>query len=232
MSVVSRAEVVEVKIYKDDVREFILSVDHYDNFEAGQFLQLTLDKVTASTNWPESRTFSIASYLNDDKKIRLLIKRNGKFTNRIFEELEVGKECYIKYAYGDFLLPLFDQEEKIHCIAGGTGVAPFLSFIECLSKEGGLERLFLYYSVRHQSEFVNLSNIRLKLPATNFFPFCTRENSVIAQNRHIKIEDIMVNVNGIKDEHFYICGSKDFISYFKTELENRGVCNIYLDEWD
>lgn len=231
MSTVSRAEVLQVISYNDEVREYILFIDDYVNFEAGQFLQLTLENVTASANWPDSRTFSIASYLNDEKTIRIVIKKAGEYTSKIFEELEVGKSCYIKYAYGDFLLPFFDDETPIHCIAGGTGVAPFLSFMEYLEKEGNIERLFLYYSVRKKHEFVNYSNIKATLNSNSFF-YCTRGEAEWAENRHIEINDILNNVKDIADEHFYICGSKAFILTFKEALEEKGALNIYLDEWD
>ena len=231
MSTVSRAEVADIIVYDENIREYILKVDMYEHFEPGQFLQLTLDSVTASQNWPESRTFSIASYLNDEKTIRLVIKRTGNYTTRLFDELKVGGSCYIKYAYGDFLLPMFDEDNRIHCIAGGTGIAPFLSFMEYLEKEGRLDRLFIYYSARTATGFVNSKAIRKHLNSQALF-YCTREETVDALCKRIEIQDVLANVNDITEEHFYICGSNEFISSFKNELASRGAGNIYLDEWN
>lgn len=232
MSVVSKAKVIRLISYGDDVREFILELEDNEPFEAGQFLQLTLEEVTASQLWPESRTFSMASYTNPEKTIRHIIKREGNYTNRIFNELKIGSICYVKYAYGNFLLPVFDFEESIHCIAGGTGVAPFISFIEFLEKEGGIERLHLYYSARFNKEFVNLENLSQKVVKNNLNLYCTRETSDFAYNGHIKIENILANVKTIKEEHFYICGSLDFIKFFKQKLIENGAENIYTDEWE
>lgn len=232
MSVVSKAKVIQIISYSDEVREFILELEENESFEAGQFLQLTLEEVTASQLWPESRTFSLASYTNSKNTIRHIIKKEGEYTNRIFNELKVGSICYVKYAYGNFLLPVFDFEESIHCIAGGTGVAPFISFVEFLEKEGGIERLYLHYSARLNKEFVNLENLTQKILKDNLNLYCTREVSDFAINGHIKIENILANVKKIKDEHFYICGSQDFIAFFKKQLAEKGAENIYTEEWE
>ena len=71
MSIFSRATVIDVKDYGNDIKEFTLKLDNYKWFEAGTFLQLTLKNVTASERWPDSRPFSIASYSTENKTRRL-----------------------------------------------------------------------------------------------------------------------------------------------------------------
>lgn len=230
MPIVSSAEIVEINSYGDNIKEFILHVEEFENFEAGQFLQLTLEETSASTTWPESRTFSIASYTNDKNLIRLIIKRVGRFTGRMFDELLPGSKCYIKYGYGDFLLPMFDNVNRIHCIAGGTGIAPFLSYIECMARDGGLDRLFLYYSVRLNCEFVAKDYIEDVLGEQAKF-YCTRQSVLGTINRHITIEDVLLNTHNVADEHFYICGSSTFIKEIVSLLQLNGAVNIYTDEW-
>jgi len=46
----------------------------------------------------------------------------------------------------------------------------------------------------------------------------------------INIEEISRNFN--KNSYFYICGSNDFMSHFKSNLEKLGYENIVLDEWE
>lgn len=231
MSIVSRAHVKDVVVYSEEVREYVLEVEHYETYEPGQFLQLSLDIVDASANWPESRTFSIASYSPDEKTVRLIIKKVASYTTRIFDELQVGSYCTVKYAYGDFMLPMFDEEERIHCIAGGTGIAPFLSFMEFLNLEGQIDRLFIYYSVRKESELAHYEDMARILPEGHLKVFCTKEDSSSLINRRLKLEDVLPNVNNIDEEHFYVCGGSGLIETFKTGLEENGAENIYLDEW-
>ena len=231
MSIFSRATVVSIKDYGDNIKEFTLKLDNYKRFEAGTFLQLTLKNVTASERWPDSRPFSIASYYNENKTMRLIIRKVGKYTTKIFEQLVVGATCTVKYAFGEFILPMFDRENEIICIAGGTGISPFLSFIECLEREEGIDRIKLFYSVRTQKDYIKLNYIKNAINKDNLFLYCTGENVDYAKNGRIKIEEILENVKDKEKADFYICGSNEFIADFKRELKENDIERINTDEW-
>ncbi len=231
MSIFSRATVINIKNYGDNLKEFTLKLDNYKRFEAGTFLQLTLNDVTASERWPDSRPFSIASYYNEDKTMRLIIRKVGKYTTKIFEQLIVGASCTVKYAFGEFILPMFDKENEIICIAGGTGISPFLSFIECLEKEGGLDRIKLFYSVRTQRDYIELDYIKNTINKNNLFLYCTGEKVDYAKKGRIEIEEILKTVKNKEKADFYICGSNEFIADFKRELRKNNIVRINTDEW-
>ena len=61
MAVVTQTEVISIIEHTTEIREYILKPYKYRRFEAGMFLQLTLEEVNSSDYWPESRTFSLAS---------------------------------------------------------------------------------------------------------------------------------------------------------------------------
>ena len=233
MATISKATVVNVRDYGDEIKEFTLKLDKYRRFEAGTFLQLTLEDVTASERWPDSRTFSISSYYNKDKTIRLIIKKVGEYTTKIFDKLKEGSNCTVKYAFGDFTLPTSDTENELVFIAGGTGISPFLSLLECLEDEGGLERVTLFYSARKKEDFIHLDYIQNVLNEEQLFPFSTREEIEGIRNERIEIEnDIFKNIKNKEKAHYYVCGSKEFILNFKNKLEEYGITQIYIDEWE
>ena len=151
----------------------------------------------------------------------MIIRKSGVYTTRIFDELQEGEECTIKYAFGDMLLPQFDSINNIVCIAAGSGIAPFLSFVDELKLENQLDRLELFYTVRRKEDLISY-DIHL---------FSTDEDSEVASNRLMNINDIVQGKN-YKDKHYYICGSPEFITFFKDELLKKGIKNIYLDEWE
>jgi ferredoxin-NADP reductase len=208
-----------------------LQVDELNLFEAGQFLHLTLDNCNGSSNWPESRAFSIASYMNDDNTLTLVIKKVGTYTSRIFSELKAGSYCTIKYPYGKFLLPIFDDQAPIHCIAGGTGISPFLSFMGQLKSQNNTNRMFLHYASRNECDFVNLDIIFNALPPSNVRLYCTKEESEQMINRRVTIEDVISNVKNIEKEYFYICASTELIKSMNNELLKIGAKNIVYEEW-
>lgn len=164
MPIVCQAIVQVVQEISNDIREYVFKPDKYVNYEAGQFLQLTVDLVTASEIWPESRTFSIASFHSTEKPLRLIIKRVGYYTARLFDLLIQVSRCTIKYAYGDFTLLAFNEESPILCIARGTVIAPFLAFIGECEERGQLERLFVYNSAKTQANLIDHPKIKKSIP--------------------------------------------------------------------
>lgn len=232
METVTKAKVLSVKEYSEDLREYILKPEIYRRFDAGTFLQLSLDIVDASDYWPESRTFSMASAYNKNKTIKLIIRKAGVYTSKIFNALSEGCEVTIKYAFGDMVLPQFDDENDIVCIAAGSGIAPFLGFYEELKSEQMINRFKLLYTVRKEEDFIcyedfvkNLSNEQMKF-------FVTDRKSEKGINRLMKVNDILNLSKNNVSAHYFICGSPEFITHFKMELEKKGINNIYLDEWE
>jgi len=127
------------------------------NFKAGQFLHFSLDEYDYTKEWPESRVFSIASAPeNRNEEISIIVSKQGRYTQRIFDECEVGKQVWLKFPYGEFTLNL---EEKTVLIAGGTGISPFLSIIDSLRFTEKKNDIVLYYGVQKESHLIGLDTI-------------------------------------------------------------------------
>lgn len=232
MATISKATVCDIKEYGSDVREYTLKLDKNNYFEAGTFLLLTLEEREDYTRWPaESRNFSIASAYNKDGLIRLIIRKVGAYTTKIFEKLKVDSTCVVKYAFGDFLLPFYDKKNPICCIAGGTGIAPILSFCEELSQAGQNDRLHVFYSFKNKEERLRTDILENTISKEKLHLYATRENIDAVACRRIETNDIINSGLPIRDTHFYICGSELFTSYFKQALLAAGAQNIYTDEW-
>jgi len=47
------------------------------------------------------------------------------------KELEIGREVWIKFPYGDFIIDTFvNPGDNLVLIAGGTGISPFIPFLK------------------------------------------------------------------------------------------------------
>lgn len=231
MGTISKATVLSIKEYGSEIREYSLQLEKNNHFEAGSFLQLTLEKKKDLSRWPDSRNFSIASAYNDDGIIKLIIRKVGVYTNRIFDELQVGSDCMVKYAFGDFLLPFFEKQPTICCIAAGTGIAPILGFCEQLKKMNLSNRLHIYYSFRNESEMIGLEVLKRIVPEDNLHLFSTRQQIVGLPNRRIVFEDIKLTLADLNKTYFYVCGGEDFTNFFVENLKKVNAENIYTDEW-
>ncbi len=223
---VSKATVTSIIELSNLIREYIFRLELPFHHEPGQFLQLSLESVDSSMIWPDSRSFSIASYERQNNELRLIIKKEGYYTSRIFNELSLNSTVTIKLPYGNFLPP-FDLSSTL-CLAAGTGIAPFLSFFEYFKLNNTLKNFHLFHSVKYFSEAVNqfeLSkelNVRYKL-------FVTREKLPNSINRRILIEDISSNF--VNNTNIFICGNKEFNTYFKNSLKLLGYNNINIEDW-
>lgn len=226
MNFVSSAEVIKVVVHSPNVREFVLKVEKIKKYRPGSFVQLTLDIVTASDIWPESRTFSIASY--EYSIVKLIIKKSGVYTSRIFDELHEGKRCTIKYPFGE----LFDVKianEKHLFLASGTGVTPFLSLISYFSQSDLIDNICLLYSVKKVADILYRDEIS-KVLKTNVEFFVTQEVSTRFHNRRIELSDIKRFSE--KEANIYICGNKDFNNSFRKMLLEQDYKKIHMDEWE
>ena len=101
--------------------------EKYKRYDAGTFLQLTLENVSASDYWPESRTFSMASaYDKKNGLIKLIIRKSGVYTTRIFDELQEGEEFVEAYlAAFPGLAKSFDQAKKLAVERGWVEVCGY-----------------------------------------------------------------------------------------------------------
>ena len=231
MGTISKATVLSIVEHGPEIREYTLSLEKNHYFEAGSFLQLTLEVKEDYTRWPESRNFSIASAYNEQGTVTLIIRKVGKYTTRIFNELKVGSACTVKYAFGDFLLPFFDKQAAVCCIAGGTGIAPILSFCEQLKAEGKSERLHVFYSFKNKTEQPGIEVLTSTLPIGQLHLFSTREQLSKITNRRIEWNDILESGIDLQQSHFYICGGETFTKDFVKKLKAVNAENVYTDEW-
>jgi ferredoxin-NADP reductase len=226
MNYVTQAEVIGVIEHSKEIREYVLRLEKERKYNPGSFVQLTLDLVTASDIWPDSRTFSIASY--EKGLMRFIIKNVGSYTSRIFNELNLGERCTIKYPFGDLFNKKTEYERHLF-IAGGVGITPYFSLIKYFELKGLSKNIHLFYSVRFYDDLLHYESLKNTL-GKNMEVFVTREKFDNCYNGRISIEDINRVAN--KETNIYICGSKTFNSDYKELLIKNGYTKIHMDEWE
>jgi len=151
------------------------------HFKPGQFLHLALDSYDPTGGyWLESRVFSIAS-APFDSDITIAYAVKGKFTLRMKEKLEGGKDVWIKLPYGHFVVSSAPYEEVI-LVAGGTGITPFIPFLLNEINNPSGKKINLVYGVRRPELLIFDDVIADALASLNGFrlyAFCEdRANSV------------------------------------------------------
>lgn len=241
-----KANVTKVIAHSLEVHSYTLISDRcLPKFLPGQFIHLSLEMYDPSTFWPESRVFSVANSISDNHTIKLVIGKQGEYTQRIIHELHVGSMVSCKGPYGNFIIRQEAQTaNSIVLIAGGTGITPFSAFMESLMQQDflGFSKCFLFYGTR-TTDLLIYKNLADACAAkfNNFEAFYFVEKNGTENILPLDIRIGRLDINSIVDivkpdnnKIFYLCGPKMMIDYFSNELTvvfKHPAENILIDAW-
>lgn len=240
-----KATITEVIAHNQEIHSYTLvSEKRLPRFLPGQFIHLSLEMYDPSTFWPESRVFSVANAVLDNRTIKLIIGKQGNYTKRIIEELHVGSIVSCKGPYGSFTIQQESLVSKIVLIAGGTGITPFSAYMESLLENNILEfsKCFLFYGAKTVDLLIcknladtcasKLSNFKAYYFAENNIPFNSFPLAV--KCGRLDIKSIVETVKPSNHSIFYLSGPKLMIDYFSKELVEVFQYppeNILIDAW-
>lgn len=161
----------ESKVLKLD-----LLVDRsWSGHKAGQFAFLTFDKSEGA------HPFSISSSWKNDGRLTFMIKGLGDYTSQLPQLLNRGDSVSVEGPYGEFN---FSSATKHQIwIAGGIGIAPFLSKIQQLKHSDQAKEIDLFYST-------DTNDIKL-----------IEELEQNAEQAGIRFHPIMPDIDGRLDTH-------------------------------
>lgn len=141
----------DIKSLTPSSREFSFSTTKNINYEAGQYLELTLPH-KAKDMRGERRVFSLTSS-PDETELRFAAKfydRSSTFKQTLMS-LPIGARITATGINGDFLLPK-NPATPLLFIAGGIGITPFISHLLELKKTNQTRNIILLYAVQTTAE--------------------------------------------------------------------------------
>jgi len=214
-------------------------------FKAGQFLHLTVDEYDpAGGFWPESRVFSIASR-SGAERITIVYSAKGRYTKIIEERLAVGQEVWIKLPFGDFIIESRVKEgSDVVLVAGGTGISPFVPYLEELAESGGAgRRVSLYYGLRSPDQllFGDILDRCWKDKSLDLHIWLESDSSELKGFPGLDRKQGRLDANLIFEESkdfltpdFFLSGPPAMIKNFKATLLAKGLKlgKIQIDEWE
>jgi len=97
-------------------------------FEAGQYMQVAISKLTKSDVKGPSRIFSIASSPGEFETLSVVFRISDSGFKETLRGMSAGSIVTLEQASGSFLLPQTLTRPQVF-IAGGVGIAPFMSYL-------------------------------------------------------------------------------------------------------
>ena len=209
-------------------------------FDPGMFMMISgLDKITNQKC--VGRAFSIASDPSSPMMEFFVIKQptHGEHQGRShFMDAQIGDPFLFKGPNGQFR---FDPgtEKKVMFIAGGTGLAPFMSMAKHIKLQNAETDTILLYSVKFPTEIIFKSQLEelSKQIGMKFVVTVTRPTQSAqtwtGETGHVDSNMISRYCHDFAERTFYVCGPLAFVQAVKQALislrvpENR----IKADVW-
>ena len=196
------------------------------NINPGSFYIFTLDKYDPSSQWPQSRCFSIQSAPGSDT-IKITYAVKGSFTTRMEKQLKQGSEITLKLPFGDLFLQEHSRNNTVF-ISGGTGITPFLSLFNN-SSFSNYTNPVLYAGFRCYSFNIYEEELELALkinPGIKIIP--------VYQDVKGNLDIAKILSQNSADATFFISGPPEMINSFKRYLIKNSVTSyqILTDDWE
>lgn len=209
------AKIVSKKEIALGTHEFIFELEREMKFKPGQYIWVEVPHLYIPDLRGNRRAFSITNTPNDIRLVSIVFRSTKSGFNESLRVLNIGDEINMMGPFGDaFCLPE-DHNTPVVLIAGGVGVAPFLSLIR--------------YSAIVQSSRDIVLIVTNDVPEKIIYPEelqsyndNTKSIKTISLTKVLESKDIE-NMVGAENTLFYVCGPQGFVDHAYNLFKARGV---------
>ena len=186
-------------------------------FRPGQFVDLILPAIPTSGSFGLTHTFSVASSCFAPSLLVVTRMRDSNF-KRALSVLPLGTEVSIRGPMGSFILHN-DLSRPAVLVAGGIGIAPFLSMLSSAAIEKAQPPVFLFYANRYVEDAVfmdTLWDLEMSNRSFHFVPTFTRLGSGHGgwkgATGPINAQLLSKHINILQDPIYYVAGPPGMVA--------------------
>jgi ferredoxin-NADP reductase len=197
-------------------------------FSPGQYIDLTISDSQGGPANGLTHTFSIASSPLDERLLVTTRMRNTVFKQAL-SILPIGSPARIEGPMGSFSLHKNTARPAVF-LAGGIGIAPFLSMLSYATGERLRHSIVLFYANRRLEDAAfmdSLWKLECANPRFRFVPTLTRVTNNNGDWRgktgHISSKMIVTRVGRLAGPIYYIAGPPTMVAATRRTLNEVGV---------
>lgn len=185
-------------------------------FRAGQYADVALVSSPFHDLWGDLRTFSIASAPFEDH-LEFVMRLSNTAFKRALSVVPTGTTIALKGPAGTFHLDPDDTRPAVF-LAGGVGIAPFLSMLRQAAHDRSQRPFYLFHSNHEASDSAHLSELsRLATDGSlrlAFIPTITGGASSGWMGEKGRIDAAMLRRHVPASTHsvYYVSGPSQFVS--------------------
>jgi ferredoxin-NADP reductase/ferredoxin len=204
----------------------LVSQDHYlPPFQAGQYIALVLEIGAIRT----SRPYSISSAPNQTGYYDITVRRveGGLVSSYLLDEVKRGDILESSGPAGNFYHnPLFHSRSMV-CLAGGSGITPFMSMIREVV-ECGLDRtVYLLYGNKGLEDAIFhdvLHDISERFENIHYLPVIENPPDGYEGHAGLITGNLIAGTLGdLRDKTFYLCGPQEMYDFCIPEVEKLDI---------
>jgi Na+-transporting NADH:ubiquinone oxidoreductase subunit F len=205
------------------------------DFIPGQFVQLICPPYKGSP-YPVQRAYSIASDPAGSELLDLIIRKvpNGICTTWCFDYLQPGQRVRFCGPFGDFRLS--DTAAPMIFIAGGSGMAPFVSILHQMLNASSPRTVVYFFGGNKPEDLYLLDRMHQfeqQLASFRFVPVVAAPDPQWTGQSGLVTETVEQLCSDLHGHEAYLCGSPGMIDACIAVLKRLGVDpgKIYYDKY-
>jgi predicted ferric reductase len=221
-------EVVDIDKHVDVYNIFLKPLGDKIPFSLAQFAYVSFQSSEISS---ELHPYCIVS-LPEESVLRFSIKELGDYTKTL-NKLKVGDKAMVYGPYGRLGFKFTTTMKDAIFIAGGIGIAPFLSMFRKAGLEKNNRRTSLFYCTKYREEAtfdLELKELKQNSPNLYYHSQCSREPN----GGHLSVQEIMERIRDTQNTIIYLCGPKKMMVGIKEGLMKKKIQsqNIVLEDFE
>ncbi len=203
----------------------LVSENHYlPPFMAGQYISLypTIGNILTG------RPYSISSSPNQIGYYDITVRRveNGLVSNYLLDEVKIGDVLECSGPAGNFYFNPLVHEKAMVCIAGGSGITPFMSMIREIV-ESGLDRtVYLFYGNKNTEDIIfhdELTELS-RFSQIIYTPVIEEPSDDFTGECGFISGKVVSKISGNHgDKTYFLCGPRGLYDFCLPELEGQGI---------
>ena len=205
----------------------LVKPDGFD-FRAGQYVELVLSSFHTQDWKGNARTFSLAS-APYERDLQIAMRMNGTAYKRFLADSPLGTGVELRGPVGEFQLDENGSRPAV-LLAGGIGIAPFLSMIRQAVADNDEHQLYLFYSNRRPEDAAFLAELEAAQKKHARFHLIATMAEMEKSKRpwsgergFINAEMLKRHLPSISGPIYYIAGPPGMVAAMRDMLVKAGV---------
>ncbi len=194
-------------------------------FQAGQYLSLFIEVEGIRT----SRPYSISSQPNQIGYYDITVKQvtHGLVSSFLLNHVSVGDSLTVSGPQGNFYFNPLIHDKNMICIAGGSGITPFMSMIREIVDRGLPRTLTLFYGNRQADDIIfheQLTHISDHFDRIRYIPVVEKTSQDYQGQCGLITVDLIKKVAGASEAStFFLCGPQGMYDFCLPQIEQLGI---------